>query len=78
MFKTFPDVVNVDQIAMMLGIGKSSVYALLRTHQLRHVRVGAKYIVPKQAVIDFVDGMCYNDSQIINGRLNHQSAQVYR
>jgi excisionase family DNA binding protein len=75
MFQTYPDIVNVDQIAQMLSIGKSSVYTLLQTQQLRHVKVGKKYIVPKQSIVDFATGICYTDSQIINGRLNQQSAK---
>lgn len=75
MFNDYPDIVTVDHIIEMLGLGKSTVYSLLKTHQIRHVRVGAKYIVPKQAVIDFVSGVCYNDDQIISGRLIDQSSK---
>ena len=67
MFEKYPDVVSVDHIAAMLNLGKSSVYSLLRNHQLRHVRVGTKYIVPKQSVIDFVSGVCYDGQWIIGG-----------
>lgn len=70
MFNSYPDIVNINQISKMLGIGKSSVYSLLRTNQLRHVRVGTKYIVPKQSVVDFASGVCYNNDQIVNGRLH--------
>lgn len=73
MFQNYPDIVSVEQIMEMLGIGKSSVYSLLKTNQLRHVRVGTKYIIPKSSVIDFACGMCYNNDQIINGRLINQS-----
>ena len=60
MFQNYPDIVNVDHIVEMLNIGKSSVYSLLQTNQIKHVRVGRKYIIPKQAVIDFVNDTCYN------------------
>jgi excisionase family DNA binding protein len=62
MFKEYPDIVTVEQIAHMLGIGKASAYELLQKNQIQYVRVGKKYIVPKNAVIAFVSGMCYNDS----------------
>ena len=61
-FENYSDIVSVDDIMSMLGIGKSSVYGLLKTSQIRHVRVGRKYIIPKQAVIDFINGVCYNDT----------------
>ena len=75
MFKEYHDVVSVDQVAEMLNIGKSSAYSLLHRNQIRCFRVGRKYIVPKQAVIDFLGGACYNEDKIINGGLNKQSSK---
>lgn len=70
MFAEYPDIVTVDHLMQMLHIGKSSAYALLKSNQIQHVRVGRKYIIPKGAVIGFIRSMCYNDSQIIDGRLH--------
>jgi len=61
-FENYSDIVSIGDIMSMLGIGKSSVYGLLKNDQIRHVRVGRKYIIPKQAVIDFINGVCYNDT----------------
>ena len=61
-FENYPDIVSVDDIMSMLGIGKSSVYGLLKSNLIKHVRVGKKYIIPKLAVIDFINGACYNDT----------------
>jgi excisionase family DNA binding protein len=60
MFIEFPDIITVDQLAEMLSVGKSSAYSLLRSNQIRHVRVGKKYIIPKISVMDFVAGAWYN------------------
>ena len=62
MFNSYPDIVTITQIMEMLGIGKSTVYNLLRANMIRHVRVGAKYIIPKQSIIDFLSYSCYNKS----------------
>jgi len=69
MFNNYPDIVSTNDIAKMLNIGKSSVYALLQSKQIQHVRVGRKYVVPKQAVINFASDICYNENKIVNGRL---------
>jgi len=74
-FENYPDIVKPEQVMTMLGIGKSSVYALLKSGQIRHVRVGTKYIIPKHSVIAFATDLCYNDSMIINGRSVHQSVK---
>ena len=59
MFNDYPDIVAVEDVMCMLGIGKSTAYTLLKTNQISHVKVGRKYIIPKQAVIGFVQGLCY-------------------
>lgn len=56
MFQNYPDVITTEQVAEMIGVCKSTIYNLLKTQRLRHVRVGRKYVIPKQAVIDFVIG----------------------
>jgi len=61
-FESYSDIVSVDDIMRMLSIGKSSVYGLLKSNQIKHVRVGRKYIIPKRSVIDFINGICYNNT----------------
>lgn len=40
----------------LLGLGRSTVYNLLRSGELRSVRVGRRIIVPAAAVADFLAG----------------------
>lgn len=54
MFSTYEDVVSVDDVMNMLHIGRSNVYKLLKEKQIKCVRVGVKYIIPKKSVIDFI------------------------
>ena len=75
MFSEYGDVVTVSELAKMLSIGRNTAYELLKGNQIRHVKVGRKYIVPKSAVIDFATGACYNHGQIINGRQFQQSSK---
>jgi excisionase family DNA binding protein len=70
MFENYPDIITIEDLMDMLHIGKSSAYSLLQQNQILHVRVGRKYIIPKQSVIGFISNFQYNDDQIINGRLN--------
>ncbi len=71
MFSNYPDIVSVPQMCQMLGIGRNSAYSLLHADQIKHRRVGKKYIIPKTAVIGFVSEpeACYNENQIRNGGL---------
>lgn len=55
MFGEYPDCVTVNDIKDMLHIGRTKVYDLLREGKIESVKVGQKYIVPKQCVIDFIN-----------------------
>jgi excisionase family DNA binding protein len=68
MFEAYKDVLTVEDLTEMLHVCKSSVYYLLQTRQLYSVRVGRKYLVPKNSVLLFLNESCYNAQQIINGR----------
>ena len=70
MFEKYKDIVSIRDITEMLNLSHSTVYSLLQSNQLRHVKVGRKYIVPKKSVIDFANGVCYNVGEITGGRLH--------
>ena len=55
MFKEYPDILTVSQVAEALGIGKKSVYTLIREKELGHIRIGRKIIIPKYCLEDFID-----------------------
>lgn len=40
----------------LLRLGRDKVYDLIRTGQLRSVRVGRKYLVPADAISEFLKG----------------------
>ena len=52
MFENYPDVVEVDDLRKMLGgISKKLAYRLLSDQEIRSVRVGRTYKIPKICVI---------------------------
>ena len=55
-FSEYEDIVSIYDIMKMLHIGRSNVYKLLRNKEIKHIRVGVKYIVPKVSVIEFIMG----------------------
>ena len=54
MFDKYPDVLTVDQVCDALSIGKNTVYQLLKENQIKHIKVGKKFLVPKIFLIDFI------------------------
>ena len=62
MFENYPDVVEVDDLRKMLGgISKKLAYILLSDQEIRSVRVGRTYKIPKICVIEYLMGeeMCH-------------------
>ena len=62
MFENYPDVVEVDDLRKMLGgISKKLADRLLSDQEIRSVRVGRTYKIPKICVIEYLMGeeMCH-------------------
>lgn len=45
-----------EEAAPMLGIGRCGVYALIRSGQLRSIKVGRKILIPLSAIEEFLSG----------------------
>ena len=49
-----PLALRVEDLMPILGIGRNTAYELVRSGQIRSIRVGRKIRVPKDAVADFL------------------------
>ncbi len=54
LFKDYPDIVSVEQVSEMLKIGQVLAYRLVRSGEIKSRKVGRRYIITKQHIIDFV------------------------
>lgn len=54
MFKEYPDILSVHQVAEALGIGVNTAYGLVHTNVIGSIRIGRKIIVPKTCLVDYV------------------------
>lgn len=61
MFDSLKDVLSVDEACKALGIGKNKMYELLNKNIIMSIRVGKKYCIPKEFLIDFVNSFRYNN-----------------
>ena len=55
-FQKYGDIVSVSKLAQMLGIGKTFAYKLIKSGEIEHIKSGNRIFVPKQCVIDFLNG----------------------
>lgn len=54
LYAKYPDIVTPDDIMKMLRIGRNAAYALLRSNTIPSFRVGKRYKVTKQSVIEYI------------------------
>lgn len=54
LFADYPDIVSVKQLQGMLGISRHLAYDLLAEEQIRGIKIGNAYKIPKINVIRYV------------------------
>ena len=57
-FKSYEDLpltLSAPEVAEVLGISRAAAYALVRSGQIRSVRTGRTYRIPKDAVIEYLN-----------------------
>ena len=54
MLRSYPDVLNVEQVSEILGICTKTVYKLLGQGQITSIRVGRTYRVPKAHLLTYL------------------------
>ena len=57
MIDEMPLVLRVEDLTQILHIGRNTAYELVRSGQIRCLRIGGKTIrIPRDAVLDFING----------------------
>lgn len=54
MFTTYPDVLDINQLKEMLGIGITLAYRLVRQNTIKAMKIGREYKIPKPNVIAYL------------------------
>ncbi len=44
----------VEDLIPLLSIGRNTAYCLVRTGQIRSIRIGRKYRIPREAVTEYI------------------------
>ena len=51
-----PLVLRVEDLMPLLDIGRNTAYALVRSGQIRSIKVGSHLRIPRDALIEFLSG----------------------
>ncbi len=54
MFESYDDLVTIEDLCEMLGIGKNASYELLRGKKIKAFHIGRAWKVPKKAVEEYI------------------------
>jgi len=54
-FDDLPLTLRVEDLMPILGIGRNTAYELVRSGQIRSIRIGRKIRIPKAAVLEFLN-----------------------
>lgn len=49
-----PAVMNVQQLSAFLGVGRNTAYALVRSNQVKALRIGKQLRIPRHAVLRYL------------------------
>ena len=55
-FDDLPDVLTPGEVQSFMRLGRNATYALLQNGTLRSVRLGQKYLIPRDAVGELLAG----------------------
>jgi excisionase family DNA binding protein len=53
-FKEYPDVLDVKQVSVLLGVSKKVVYRLLNSGTLVSLKIGREFRIPKVNLLKYV------------------------
>ena len=54
MLNSYPDVMSIDEMCKALSIGKKTGYKLLQTGQIRCLKIGRAYRMPKINLLEYL------------------------
>ncbi|MCD7872519.1 MAG: helix-turn-helix domain-containing protein [Clostridiales bacterium] len=54
MFDEYPDILTVQDIMRALDIGRNKAYDMLKHNQIKSIKIGSNYRIPKTYLIEFV------------------------
>ena len=55
MYKNIPEIMTFRECCELLKIGKNTLLELLHTRQIEGFKIGSRWRIPKESVIEFIE-----------------------
>ena len=65
MFNDYPDVLTIEDLQIALNIGRSTAYRLIRSGDIRHLRIGKNIKIPRRYLVEYINEACYNSGSVV-------------
>lgn len=59
MFEEYGDMLTVDDVAEILGVGKNSAYEISRSGKMHCFMLKGRWKISKQALIEYIHNLAY-------------------
>ncbi|MEX6493382.1 helix-turn-helix domain-containing protein [Fusobacterium animalis] len=56
MFNMYPDVLTVKEVREILRIGMNNIYQMLKSGELKSIKIGRVYKIKKEDVVEYIKG----------------------
>ena len=54
-YEHIPDVLTIPELQKVLRVGRSTAYRLIKTSELRCIRIGRSIRIPREYVLEFIE-----------------------
>jgi excisionase family DNA binding protein len=61
---------DAKQVQEILGLGKSIVYALIRSGEIKHMKIRGKIRVPRRFLVEYLNTLWYCEGTTDAGKLS--------
>lgn len=64
MIKGYGTILEPKQIKEILGIGRNTVYKLLKENKIKNFKIGTNYKIPKKAIEEYIESQINNEINV--------------
>jgi excisionase family DNA binding protein len=58
----YPDLLDAKQIQQILGLGRSMVYTLIRSGEIKYMKIHGKIRIPRRYLVEYINCLWYSEN----------------
>jgi len=64
MLNGYGTILEPKEVKQILGIGRNSVYRLLKENKIKNFKIGTNYKIPKKALEEYIESQINNEKDV--------------